>query len=61
MLAAGMLCVLCLALSFRDAYPHCHRAVQALLAAGVPCVAPEYVVDWVAHPWSSLAQHYIFE
>lgn len=35
--------------------------VSSLLAAGVVCVSPSYLVDWLAHPWVSLEQHYLFD
>jgi hypothetical protein len=28
-----------------------------MLAAGVMCVSPSYLVDWLAHPWQDLAAH----
>ncbi|KXZ51614.1 hypothetical protein GPECTOR_12g578 [Gonium pectorale] len=34
------------------------KMVAALRAAGAAVVSPAYLVDWVAHPHGSLAQHY---
>ncbi|GLC76168.1 hypothetical protein PLESTF_001745400 [Pleodorina starrii] len=34
------------------------KLVSSLRVAGAAVVAPAYVVDWVAHPGASLAQHY---
>jgi hypothetical protein len=31
-----------------------------MLAAGVMCVSPSYLVDWLAHPWQDLAPHRLF-
>jgi hypothetical protein len=31
-----------------------------MLAAGVLCVSPSYLVDWLAHPWQDLGQHRLF-
>ena len=37
------------------------RWVRAFKAAGLSCVGPSYLVDWVAHPWTPLApQHRLF-
>lgn len=36
------------------------RVVCELLAAGVTCVTPSYLIDWLAQPWDGLAQHYLF-
>lgn len=34
--------------------------VSSFLDAGIVCVAPSYLVDWLAHPWQGLEQHYLF-
>lgn len=34
--------------------------VSSLLDAGVVCVLPSYLVDWLAQPWQGLEQHYLF-
>lgn len=34
------------------------RLVRELAAAGVPAVEPQWVVDWVAHPWRELSEWY---
>jgi hypothetical protein len=31
-----------------------------MLDAGVMCVSPSYLVDWLAHPWQDLAPHRLF-
>ena len=33
------------------------RLVQDLLRQGVPCLRPQYLVDWVAHPSACLEAH----
>lgn len=33
------------------------RVGRALLAAGVACCRPQYVVDYLAHPWQPLDPH----
>jgi len=38
----------------------CCSVVSSLREAGVPCVSPAYLVDWLAQPWLSLEQHYLF-
>jgi hypothetical protein len=38
---------------------HC-SVISGLLDAGVVCVSPAYLVDWLAHPWASLEQDYLF-
>ncbi len=37
-----------------------HRWVKQLLAAGVPCCDPLYLMDFVAQPWAPLTSHYKF-
>eukprot|EP00775_Hariotina_reticulata_P014746 gene14746-14915_t len=36
------------------------RWISAFLAAGVVCVPPAYLVDWLAHPWQDLKHHQLF-
>lgn len=36
------------------------RVVASFLEAGVVCVTPSYLVDWLAHPWQGLEQHYLY-
>lgn len=45
----GLCCVSC-----------CCSVVSSLLQAGVVCVSPSYLVDWLAQPWQGLEQHYLF-
>jgi hypothetical protein len=36
------------------------RWISAFRAAGVVCVPPAYLVDWLAHPWQDLKHHHMF-
>jgi len=39
---------------------HQDKAVASLVERGVPCVFPQYLVDWVAHPSVCLSHHMMF-
>lgn len=34
--------------------------IKKLLGAKVACAAPQYVVDWLAHPQANLSRHLLF-
>eukprot|EP00798_Chlamydomonas_sp_ICE-L_P030054 gene30054-35025_t len=36
------------------------KTVKSICTAGVPCVDPQYIIDWLAHPSNSLEKHYLF-
>lgn len=38
---------------------HC-RVVASFLAAGLPCVSPAFLVEWLADPWQDLSTHFLF-
>ena len=37
--------------------PSADAGVQQLLKAKVPCAAPQFLIDWLAHPKADLSSH----
>ena len=36
------------------------QVAKRLLQAGVPCVAREYLIEWLSQPFKPLAEHMLF-